>query len=48
MTLRDYFAAKAMPFVAGLAELDHTGPIEWAAACYEVADEMLKARGVKS
>lgn len=45
MTLRDYFAAQAMPFVAGRAELDHTGPAEWAAACYEVADAMIAARG---
>jgi len=44
MTLRDYFAAKAMPFVAGRAELDHTSPSEWAAACYEVADALLVER----
>lgn len=44
MTLRDYFAAKAMPLVAEIAELEHTGPNEWAAACYEIADAMLKAR----
>lgn len=44
MSLRDYFAAKAMPLVAEIAELEHTGPDEWARACYEIADAMLKAR----
>lgn len=44
MTLRDYFAAKAMPFVAGRADIDNTGAVEWAAACYEIADAMLTAR----
>lgn len=44
MTLRDYFAAKAMVYVAGTAELDHVGPTELAAACYEHADAMLHAR----
>jgi len=44
MTLRDYFAAKAMVYVAGTAELDHVGPAELAAACYEHADAMLFAR----
>jgi hypothetical protein len=48
MTLRDYFAAKAMPFVAGLSDLDNTGPVEWAGACYEMADAMLRAREVQS
>jgi len=44
MTLRDYFAAKAMSFVPGRAELNYTGPREWAAACYEMADAMLAER----
>jgi len=44
MTLRDYFAAKAMVYVAGTAELDHVGPAELAAACFEHADAMLYAR----
>jgi hypothetical protein len=44
MTLRDYFAAKALAFVVGYAELAHTGPNDWAAAAYEIADAMLKAR----
>ena len=48
MTLRDYFAAKAMPAV--LTELwqqgEHESPIPPLAAnfSYEVADAMLKAR----
>jgi hypothetical protein len=45
MTLRDYFAAKAMQGV--LASLQEGGDFnergcEW---CYKVADDMLKARG---
>jgi hypothetical protein len=46
MTLRDYFAAKAMAYVAGAAELDHVGPAELAAACYEHADAMLLERTI--
>jgi hypothetical protein len=39
MTLRDYFAAKAIPMFNG------TGDFRWAAEkAYEVADAMLKAR----
>ena len=39
MTLRDYFAAKALPMFNG------TGDFNWAAEkAYEVADAMLKAR----
>lgn len=39
MTLRDYFAAKAMP----LCPLrSHSDAARW---CYEMADAMLKARG---
>jgi hypothetical protein len=44
MTLRDYFAAKAMALVSERANLPHTGPEEWAAACYEIADAMLAER----
>jgi hypothetical protein len=50
MTLRDYFAAKAMPAV--LTELwqqgEHESPIPPLAAkfSYEVADAMLQARNV--
>ncbi len=51
MTLRDYFAAKAMPAV--LKELwqqgEHSSPIPPLAAkfSYEMADAMLKAKEVK-
>jgi hypothetical protein len=47
MTLRDYFAAKALAFVLGYADIPHTGPDEWAAAAYEIADAMLKARAAQ-
>jgi hypothetical protein len=40
MSLRDYFAAKAMPFIQW--NKDHTELC--AARCYEIADAMLKAR----
>ena len=45
MTLRDYFAAKAMQgVIASLQEGDdfNARGCEW---CYKVADNMLKARG---
>jgi hypothetical protein len=38
MTLRDYFAAKAMPYMIGVS-VD-----EISKAAYEIADAMLKAR----
>jgi hypothetical protein len=38
MTLRDYFAAKAM------AEMNWLDKVKSAKACYEYADAMLKAR----
>jgi hypothetical protein len=41
MTLRDYFAAKAMQ---GLISNNGTNPFEIAKAAYVVADEMMKAR----
>ena len=41
MTLRDYFAAKAMQEMKWHDE-DHA-----AQACYEIADAMLRARGSK-
>ena len=44
MTLRDYFAAAAVPLVATRAEIDHTGPEDWAAALYQIADAMLAKR----
>ena len=43
MTLRDYFAAKAMQgFLTGDYDLY---PHELAKKAYEIADEMIKARG---
>ena len=46
MTLRDYFAAKALPCVPGFQ--DESKPGTWAeqmaAECYELADAMLKER----
>ena len=41
MTLRDYFAAKAMQ---GLVAYNNTNPFEISKAAYVVADAMLKAR----
>lgn len=45
MTLRDYFAAKAMQ--SYLLDKDHGSFTfeQWAQASYEMADAMLKARG---
>ena len=46
MTLRDYFAAKALPAISGLSRelrLQHSAD-GIAAAAYEVADAMIKAR----
>jgi len=44
MTLRDYFAAKAM--AADMTDGIHENDFAWAAArAYKVADAMLKARG---
>ena len=40
MTLRDYFAAKAMEQV----DWSNTGVITGAETCFELADAMLKAR----
>ena len=42
MTLRDYFAAKAMQ--AGLSIPVKAEPYAFAKACYEMADAMLKVR----
>lgn len=49
MTLRDYFAAKAMPGLMGRNWSNHKGTDEeligvWARSSYAVADAMLKAR----
>ena len=44
MTMRDYFAAKAIPMVSRMADLDNAGTPELAAACYEFADALLEER----
>jgi hypothetical protein len=45
MTLRDYFAAKAMQaFLTGATNLN-PDPMMYADAAYDMADAMLKARG---
>lgn len=48
MSLRDYFAAKALPVILTVS---HENPLDWevwttrsAVASYEIADAMLKAR----
>ena len=47
MTLRDYFAAKAMQaMLAHPNSSDTAGPESYAAAAYKMADAMLKARNV--
>lgn len=46
MTLRDYFAAKAMQgSIAGTPHNVDIEPTELATWCYIMADAMLKARG---
>ena len=45
MTLRDYFAAKAMQSYLLDKDLDSFTFEQWAQASYEMADAMLKARG---
>jgi hypothetical protein len=48
MTLRDYFAAKAMQgFVSDSEWRMSRNPNETAKASYHQADEMIKARGAK-
>lgn len=49
MTLRDYFAAKALETVVAYPQEDtqHWTPDNFAAHAYEVADAMLRARGAK-
>ena len=44
MTLRDYFAAKAMQAYLSGEDRDEFGYGEWATASYSMADAMLKAR----
>ena len=50
MTLRDYFAAKAMQGMAGRPRHCEHGwdQADLAAQAYEIADAMLEARGVKN
>ena len=43
MTLRDYFAAKAMQGLISIADLD-MHPEDYARVAYQQADAMLKAR----
>ena len=45
MTLRDYFAAKAMQSYLLDKDRDSFTFEQWAQASYEMADAMLKARG---
>ena len=44
LTLRDYFAAKAMQGFAADPDMGKTGPREIATMAYAWADAMLKAR----
>ena len=44
MTLRDYFAAKAMQGMVAAEYEDNMDPATWADEAYEVADAMLAAR----
>ena len=47
MTIRDYFAAKAMQSYLLDKDRDSFTFEQWAAASYEMADAMLEARGVE-
>jgi len=44
MTLRDYFAAKAMQAFESRQDLDDIPALNKANRCYRIADAMLKAR----
>jgi len=44
MTLRDYFAAKAMQGMVSAEFAGHVAADYWAEEAYKVADAMLKAR----
>jgi hypothetical protein len=44
MTLRDYFAAKAMQAFESRQDLDDIPAFNKANRCYRIADAMLKAR----
>ena len=47
ITIRDYFAAKAMQSYLLDTDRDSFTFEQWAAASYEMADAMLKVRGMK-
>jgi len=44
MTMRDYFAAKALQAFESRKDLDDIAAINKANRCYRIADAMLKAR----
>ena len=44
MTLRDYFAAKAMQAMASAEYGERLDPLTWSIDAYELADAMLAAR----
>lgn len=48
MTLRDYFAAKAMQAMVSTEYGERLASTAWAKDAYAIADAMLKAREVKS
>ena len=47
ITIRDYFAAKAMQSYLLDKDRDSFTFEQWASASYEMADAMLKARGMR-
>ena len=47
ITIRDYFAAKAMQSYLLDKDRDSFTSEQWAAASYKMADAMLKARGME-
>jgi hypothetical protein len=44
MTLRDYFAAKAMQSAMTACDLMKTSPSDFASVAYQMADAMMEAR----
>jgi len=44
ISMRDYFAAKALQGIMASSEIDWQGQSNLASSCYEIADAMLKAR----
>lgn len=47
MSLRDYFAAKALQGMLACAQQPQSGPFEYALDAYKVADAMMKARELR-